>query len=163
MDVKEYGEIFSKSEVGDKTVYTVINESCVSLIESTGSVNKVKIPKPIDLEWVDTSFGGVFKRQIGKNTIWIDTKEEKVLVKEKQLSAKPFREIKEDKNIITNNSFMTIDIETVLMDNVQIPYLICGYGNGIQIESYAKNLSEEGQAEMFNDFISNLLALKKKK
>ena len=57
---------------------------------------------------------------------------------------------------------MTIDIETVLIDNIQTPYLICGYGKDIQIESRADSHSVESQDKMFKEFITKLIAVKKK-
>ena len=83
-------------------------------------------------------------------------------VKEKVLPAKPFKLVKSDTELTPNNVFMTIDIETVLIDNIQTPYLICGYGKDIQIESRADSHSVESQDKMFKEFITKLIAVKKK-
>ena len=48
---------------------------------------------------------------------------------------------------------MVIDIETVLIENKHVPYLICGYSNGIYIESRAKDLTESSVKKLFRKFI----------
>ena len=83
-----------------------------------------------------------FKREIGENTLYVDTSDPKkpiITLKEKVLPAKPFKNVKSDSILTPNNVFMTIDIETILIDNIQTPYLICGYGKDIQIESRKDN------------------------
>jgi hypothetical protein len=81
-----------------------------------------------------------------------------VIVKEKQLNAKAFKVEKLDKVLNNNNNFMAIDIETILVDNKQVPYLICGYSKGKYIYSVATDSSEEAVSLMFNNFISKLLS-----
>jgi hypothetical protein len=56
--------------------------------------------------------------------------------------------------------FYDIDIETVLIDNKQVPYLICGYSNGKYIHSYANDLSKESIGLMFKEFIGKMLTFK---
>lgn len=90
-----------------------------------------------------------------KDTLYVQNGE--IIVKEKQLNARPFRPIKTDKNLLGPDTFMTIDIETVLVEGIQTPYLICGYTNGNYIHSYTTDLSKEGQALMFKNFITQLL------
>ena len=106
-----------------------------------------------------------FKREIGKNTLYVDTTDPKkpiIALKEKVLPAKPFKLVKSDTELTPNNVFMTIDIETILIDNIQTPYLICGYGKDIQIESRTDNTSIESQDKMFKEFITKLIDVKKK-
>ena len=106
-----------------------------------------------------------FKREIGKNTLYVDTSDPKkpiITLKEKVLPAKPFKHVKSDTVLNPNNVFMTIDIETILIDNIQTPYLICGYGKDIQIESRTDNTSIESQDKMFKEFITKLIDVKKK-
>ena len=106
-----------------------------------------------------------FKREIGKNTLYVDTSDPKkpiITLKEKVLPAKPFKHVKSDSILTPNNVFMTIDIETILIDNIQTPYLICGYGKDIQIESRTDNTSIESQDKMFKEFITKLIDVKKK-
>ena len=59
--------------------------------------------------------------------------------------------------------FCTIDIETVLLNGDQVPYLICGYIDGKYIHEYANDLSEDSINLMFHNFISKLLKFNKVK
>ena len=52
---------------------------------------------------------------------------------------------------------MTIDIETVMVENKQTPYLICGYTPENSIESHASDLIENSINQMFSNFITKLL------
>ena len=52
---------------------------------------------------------------------------------------------------------MTIDIETVMVENKQTPYLICGYSQGNYIVSQAKDSSINSINQMFSDFINKIL------
>ena len=54
---------------------------------------------------------------------------------------------------------ITIDIETVVFDNVHTPYLIYGYNNGREIYRRAKDLSSESVKSMFHNFIKQLVSL----
>src|SRR5580698_8737309 len=64
---------------------------------------------------------------------------------------KPLEDLGTDK--IINNSFITMDIETIKLNNQLVPYLICAY-NGIDyINSFGDNLQE-----LFSHFINNLLS-----
>ena len=55
---------------------------------------------------------------------------------------------------------MTIDIESVKLNNKMIPYLICGYNKDNFIYEYAESLSEESRDIMFNNFINQLIQVK---
>ena len=55
---------------------------------------------------------------------------------------------------------MTMDIETIIQDNKQTPYLICGYSEDKYIHSFAKDLSIDSIKSMFRDFINKLIANK---
>ena len=74
-----------------------------------------------------------------KDTLYI--KDGEVIVKEKQLPAKPFKKVKVDGVLFPTDTFATIDIETVMVENKQTPYLICGYSQGNYIVSQAKDSS----------------------
>ena len=54
---------------------------------------------------------------------------------------------------------MTIDIETVVFNNVHTPYLIYGYNNGREIYRRAKDLSPRSVMIMFHIFIKQLVSL----
>jgi hypothetical protein len=159
MEPSEYGEILLEHATDDKTKYAITSNDRTYVIESDGVSNEVRIPKPIDLKWTDTKLSDtMFKREIMKDTLYVQDGE--VVVKEKQLNAKPFRSVALDKQKFNNNCFMTIDIETVLIDNKQVPYLICGYSNGKYIHSYANDLSKESIGLMFKEFIGKMLTFK---
>jgi hypothetical protein len=55
---------------------------------------------------------------------------------------------------------MTIDIETIKIDNSLNPYLICGYTGNNYIHSYANDLSHDARIEMFVNFFKQILELK---
>jgi hypothetical protein len=159
MEPSEYGRVFVEPGTGDKTKYAIISADRTYLMESDGVSNDMSIPKPIDLKWIDTKLSdNLFKREIMKDTLYVQ--DGQIVVKEKQLNAKPFKVEKLDTELDNNSTFMTIDIETVLIDNKQVPYLICGYSNGNYIHSYASDLSEDAIKAMFNKFISQLFTYK---
>jgi hypothetical protein len=155
----EYGEILVESHNGKNSKYSILSGDRNYVIDSDGITNNVRIPKPMDLNWTDTKLSDtIFKREIMKDTLYV--KEGEIVVKEKQLNAKPFSTCRVEKKISLLKSFMTIDIETVLIDNKQVPYLICGYSNGQYIHSFASDLTEEGVSKMFSYFIYQLLSPK---
>nr|YP_010170417.1 DNA polymerase [Phanerochaete carnosa]QRZ60399.1 DNA polymerase [Phanerochaete carnosa] len=161
MDPTKYGEVRATQVLNDKvTRYIVINSANYTFeIDVSENINNVHILGAADLKWVDTKLSdNTFKRVIGINTLYI--KDGVVVVKEKQLSAKPFYKVGTDKKLAPINNFMTIDIESVNIDDHQTPYLICGYTNDKYIYSYASDTSLEAQAEMFNQFIKQMLAFK---
>jgi hypothetical protein len=159
MNPSEYGTILHESHDTDKSKYTISDGNNVFILESDKVSNNVSIPKPNNLKWTDTKLSdNIFKREIMKDTLYVQNGE--VVVKEKQLNAKPFKSVALDKQKFNNNSFMTIDIETVLVDNKQVPYLICGYSNGKYIHSYANDLSKESISLMFKEFIGKMLTFK---
>jgi hypothetical protein len=155
----EYGKIVMQYDDGGKTKYGITSDDRTYFIESDGVSNEVHIPKPIDLKWTDTKLSDtMFKREIMKDTLYV--KDGQIILKEKQLNAKPFKVEKLDTELDNNSSFMTIDIETVLIDNKQVPYLICGYSNNQYIHSFATDLTDDAIKTMFNKFISQLLSPK---
>ena len=156
---EEYGKVFLKSEQPDHTSYAIINGDKSILINQDDKSTSVHYQAPIDLKFNDYHMdNGVVKRVINKDNIYY--KDGVVLVKEKELNAKPFKAVKVDGKIDNNNIFCTIDIETVNINGNHNPYLICGYINGQYIKSYATELTEEAQSAMFNNFIKQLLQFK---
>jgi hypothetical protein len=153
----EYGDILLESHDGENSKYAVNQDGRTYVIESDGICNDVQIPKPTDLKWTDTKLSdNTFRRNIMKDALYV--RDGQVIVKEKQLNAKAFKVEKLDKVLNNNNNFMAIDIETILVDNKQVPYLICGYSKGKYIYSVATDSSEEAVSLMFNNFISKLLS-----
>ena len=128
------------------------NRSYLIDVSNNGLVNNVRIQGAIDLKWIDTKISeGIFMREIGKSVIYF-MGGEKVLRK-KMLSAKPFTKVATDKTL--NNNFVTMDIETIKINNNITPYLICGYNGTDFISTYAdKALNQD---ELFSSFITQLI------
>lgn len=158
MDPLKYGRFIAKQEYENMTTYVIDNDSNVFFIEvsNNDTVNNIHIKGATDLKWTDVKLtDNLFKRTIGKNILYI--KDGEVVVKSKELNAKPFRQVKLDSKLASINNFMCIDIETVKIENKVVPYLICGYSDNNYINSYAENTSIDGVAEMFKNFISQIL------
>ena len=162
MDPADYGDIIGKDVRDPNFIRNIIsNRKHVIVIDSSldNKVNKVHIEGAIDLQWVDTKLSeDLFRRDIGKNTIYIKNGE--IVVKSKQLSAKPFRKLQKE-NSLNNNNFLTIDIETVKIDGMAVPYLICAFDGKDYFHSYAKDTSHESIDELFLNFINQIVANKK--
>jgi hypothetical protein len=162
MDPFKYGEIIAEQEFtnDNKNRYVVRNNLQIFVIDinKDATINNVHIQGAVDIKWTDIKISDtIFKRNIGKNTLYI--KDGIIIVKEKQLTAKPFRKVKIDSALAANN-FLTIDIETVIVDGNLKPYLICGYSNEGYIHSYAKDLSEVAIKQMFTKFIDQVICIK---
>ena len=161
MDHTKYGKVLGKETLSDnQTRYFTLNNGHVFFIDVSDDLitNSVHLQAPVDLKWVDVKLSDtLFKRVIGKNTLFIENGE--VVVKSKILNAKPFNTHKVDPKLANNNTFMTIDIETVKIDGVHKPYLICGYTEGKYIHSYATEVSNDAQNDMFKSFIKQILEL----
>lgn len=111
MDPNKFGEVRASQSISDETTrYMVVNEvNYVFQIDVGVNINNVHILGATDLKWVDTKLSdNSFKREIGKNTIYI--KDGVVVVKEKQLPAKAFRKIPVETKLTPINNFMCIDI-----------------------------------------------------
>lgn len=149
--------------------YVVVNKYNTIVIDVYNDHNNVHIQAPVDLKWTDTKLSETtFKRDINQSTLYV--KNGVVIIKEKQLPAKPFKTLKTESNITPLGTIMTIDIETVSIDGKLQPYLICGYTKssirdrqGSYIHSYATDISPDAQKEMFTNFITQLLQFKKVK
>jgi hypothetical protein len=97
---------------------------------------------------------GIFKREIGKGIIYF-MGGEKVLRK-KLLSAKAFTKVLTDTTL--KNNFITMDIETVNIDNKLTLYLICAYNGADYLSSYAELVNGTiNQDALFSSFINQLL------
>lgn len=161
MDIAQIGQIIGKEKTPDnQTRYFVLNKGHVFFIDVSAdlTVNTVHIQAPVDLKWTDTKINDtVFKRLVGKSTLYIENGQ--IIVKSKELNAKPFSTVKIDPKMDQPKIFMTFDIETVNIDGKLKPYLISGYAAGKYINSYATDLSIEAQNIMFKKFIKNILGL----
>jgi hypothetical protein len=106
----------------------------------------------IDLTWVDHKISdNVFYREIGKSKIYFMDGE--IVLRKQILPAKEFRGLKAEKELKSN--FVTFDIESVMMDRKQVPYLISIYNGNVHLNAYTSNI--EQQELLFNQFINNLL------
>lgn len=160
MSANNYGSIIAQEQKHESTRYVVSNRAQVFIIDVSfdNNTNNVRIEGASDITWTDTKISdNTFKRVIGKNTLYIT--DGIIVVKTKVLPAKPFRKLKEDKALVINN-YMTIDIETVKIGTSLKPYLICGYDGKNFINSYATDLSDEARAEMFRNFVKQIISLK---
>lgn len=155
MNIEEYGKIRATTVNETFTRYIVKNgpryyEIDVSL---DALINKVTVSGASDLKWIDTKLpGGLgFKREIGKSTkYFIDG----VNVLNKQmLPAKAIKKSNTDRKI---GGFVTLDIETIRLENKHIPYLICAYNGIDKITSFAN--SSLDQTELFTNFVNQLLS-----
>ena len=81
---------------------------------------------------------------------------ERVLSK-KVLSAKPFTKVAVDSTL--NSNIITMDIETIKLQDKISPYLICAYNGSEYITSYADSslVGEAQQKALFSSFINQLL------
>lgn len=100
MDPSEYGKVLATQNIEDDSIRYIVNsDKFIFQIDARdgGTVNNVNILGAADLTWVDTKLSdNTFQREIGKNTIYI--KDGVIVVKEKQLPAKPFRKYQLIKN-----------------------------------------------------------------
>ena len=152
-------EVIDGESLPPKRRYIVQNGTLVIQIDQYSGENPYSVVHylgAVDLKFTDTILNNLtFKRQIEKEAIYI--REGEIVYREKELPAKPFKSIKPEKVISDSDSFCTIDIETVSINGIQTPYLICGYIYGNFIFEYADDLTEEAQNKMFHNFISKLL------
>jgi DNA polymerase type B, organellar and viral len=164
MNPEDYGTIISDSFVQTKGDsfhrFIVENNSRIYQIDRTldNTINYVTIKGKITLSWIDTVVDTLdgFKRDIGKSIIYF-AEDGEIVLREKQLTAKPFDKLPVDKNI--RSSFITMDIETIKSNSSKlIPYLICAYNGVNHISSYAKMVNGIiDQKELFSSFISQLV------
>jgi hypothetical protein len=127
MNPSDFGEIILSNQIkldGELVNRYIVEKGIRSyIIDSTldNKVNKVRIQGAIDLSWTDTYISNdVFKREIGKSTIYF-MGGERILLK-KVISAKAYTPIAVNSSL--NNHFVTMDIETIKVNNIITPYLI---------------------------------------
>lgn len=152
----EYGEVLM-SDSNRVIVRNSMNDIFIIDISADGLINNVSISGAKDVKWIDTKLseegGATFKREIGKSIHYIKNAggARAIVVSEKVLNAKPFRGISKDSKLVDSNTIMTIDIETMLLENKQIPYLICGYTESkdkkpMYIHNFVNKLPTSGSA-----------------
>jgi DNA polymerase type B, organellar and viral len=161
MNPNDYGEIRGTFNIKGGVRYFIKNNNTSFEIDVCGNINTVTINSGRSLKWIDTVINeNTFERVINKNTLYIQ--DGAIIVKTKQLNAKPFSNVKLDSKLSTAINIMTIDIETVNVEGKLKPYLICGYNPkpNSSIVSFAESITDEGIDTMFSDFINTLLSLK---
>lgn len=162
-NINDYGRLIIREIFNDSITYVVegSNGDIFQIdVDKAEKIFKVRILGKIDISWVDTIVHetGIFKREIGASTIFVQ--DGQILLKKKNLPAKPFKTVKPHKKITSKNQFLTFDVETVSIDGLVTPYLIAGYSTGGYMFSYASDISKESQANMFTDFLTQMIKLK---
>ena len=124
IDLTKFGSV----TLQNNNTYVVETGVKSFLIETSEDLttNKVRLLGAGDIKWTDTKiYEDTFKREIGKNIFYIRGGE--IIVKSKELNAKPFSKSSIEKKITPSNRIMAMDTESILtQDRQQVPYLICG-------------------------------------
>jgi DNA polymerase type B, organellar and viral len=136
--VNEYGKILSSNN----EQYTIfVNSNAIIILDLTyinnQQINKIKYIKKgqVLYSWTDTITGlNKLVREIGKSVYYYENGE-LVLVKIEKKS-KAIEKTKVNKKL--DSKIITMDLETVLIDNVHTPYLLSWY-DGITSKSYFIN------------------------
>jgi hypothetical protein len=150
----EYGNIILDKiiQVDGESIHRYIASSNKKLfqidVSLDGLVNKVTVLGLSDLHWTDTKFTEGFKRDIGRTSIYFVDGEP--VLRKYLLPGKPFNKLSVDKTVISK--FVTMDIETINVDNKLTPYLICAYDGKDYISSFGKD-----QNALFGSFFDQLL------
>jgi hypothetical protein len=95
----------------------------------------------------------IFLRKTNKYEFYIDKYNEKILLKLNKFKTDYIKPTK--KEAFSKNNFITLDIETQVINNEHIPYCICYYDG---IKTYSFYLSDFDNVQtMFNEVILSLL------
>jgi hypothetical protein len=154
-DPLKYGNIISTE--GNK-VYVQVTSLTMAIINQNAEQNKVDIYKDgnLILQYTDTlNSNDTFVRELGANTYHYTSDGEIQLL---QVS-KATRFIKRTKASRTfNEKFLTLDIETRVINNVHKPYLISFYDGKESLSFFLSDYSSVN--EMFEDAILSLCRAK---
>jgi hypothetical protein len=162
MNPAEYGKILTKEILDSFTRYIVTSRNLIFQIDVSLDrlINNVKILGASELSWVDIKLSEGFKREIGKSTIYFFGGD--IVLRKQLLPAKPFKSLKVDPKVA--NNFVTMDIETVTINNKVTPYLISAYNGKNFINSYGEYTAGViNQSQLFISFFLDLLTLFNKK
>jgi hypothetical protein len=162
----EYGKILSENN--DHYFINVSNKIFIvlkSLIINNQQVNKIKFIKngrEVN-NWTDTVIGkNSIIREIGKSIYYYENKE-LILVKVIKKS-KPIEKINVNKSL--DSRIITMDLETILIDNVHVPYLLSWFDgnttNSYFIESLDPVTIEFEILRMIKDAIEDICIRKYK-
>lgn len=138
--VNEYGKILSSSD----NQYTIfVNNNTLILLEITTidkqQVNRIKYIRngQIIYNWTDTVIGlSNVVREIGKSVYYYENGELVLIKIEKKSKA---MEITKTRKKI-NNKIITMDLETILIDNVHTPYLLSWFDGNITKSYFINDL-----------------------
>jgi hypothetical protein len=83
-----------------------------------------------------------------------------LVLRKQTLNAKPFKKMNVDKVLV--NKFVTMDIETIKVNGLLKPYLICAYDGVDYITTYQTSTTMDQEA-LFSLFYNNLLTFFKNK
>jgi len=136
----EYGKILSSNN----NKYTIFVDNKILIIldsdlKDNQQINKIKYIKNGReiANWIDTVIGeNSIMREIGKSIYYYENME-LVLIRVIKKS-KPIEKIKINKSLI--NKIITMDLETVLIDNIHVPYLLSWFDGNITNSYYIESL-----------------------
>ena len=140
----EYGKIINQK--GKQYIISVNKKTFIILESIDSKTNKVQYFKnnQILFNWTDTLLEkDYFTREIGKSIYHFRNKE-LILIKQIR-KTKPINKTKVAKSL--DVKFITMDLETVLIDNTHIPYLLCWYDGSIS-KSYIINSLDPSTIEL---------------
>jgi len=142
LNPEEYGKILKK--INNIYYIRVSTKTNIILIQTFTEqdgikkrINKVEYFRndTLVLEWIDKETNieipNTFTREIGATTYYYNNS--KLELKKIFKKTGVFKKAKKDKKII--NNFITMDLETQLIDNIHTPYLLSWY-NGLISKSY---------------------------
>jgi len=157
MNPSDYGSILVNNLIDGVNRFIINAGTRNYQIDSSldGLTNKVSIMGAVDLNWVDTKISDeIIKREIGKSLIFFMAGEK--VLRKKLLNVKAFSKLSVETSI--NSNFITMDIETILLNNNLTPYLICAYNGKKKIHSYGEKVNGIiNQKILFSSFIYQLL------
>ena len=137
-NILEYGKIIR--QIDNLYIISLDKTNNVLFITKNKNDNQIDFYKNGELmfKWVDTIISEtIFTRKIGKNTYTyvqnLDTKKYELKLLTVKKPAKYFNKLEKDIN--NDTKILTMDIETMIIENKHIPYLISWY-DGTNIKSY---------------------------
>jgi hypothetical protein len=134
---EEYGNILEQK---DNVYFISLSKKDTVLLTKEEKYNKVKYFKNnvLVMEWKDIYVdSNKFLREIGKSTYYYT--DNKQTLHKFTKSTKPITPLINNSSLIISNKIITMDIETITIDNIQIPYLISWFDGDITKSYYIDN------------------------
>jgi len=159
LNPEDYGKIIEKDENNKYYIRTnskieiILKQDFIEQNKQKLKINKIKYFRNgnLILEWIDREINievpNTFSREIGATTYYYNNGElelKKILKK-----TGVFKKAKKDKKL--QNNFITMDLETQLINNIHTPYLLSWY-NGLISKSYFITDYKD-----FGDLLKNVL------